>query len=107
MASIYRAVSTYPHTAEQVISGSYDHTFDMTLASSYRAAFLTANGGSVANALSSLLTDLDSGRAYFNIHTSSFPGGEIRGQAVAIPEPASALFALAGLGMPWLLRRSR
>jgi len=90
-----------------VTSGSYDHTFDMTLASSYRAAFLTANGGSVANALASLLTDLDSGRAYFNIHTSSFLGGEIRGQAVAIPEPASALLALAGLGMPWLLRRSR
>jgi hypothetical protein len=26
MASIYRAVSTYPHTAEQAISGSFDHT---------------------------------------------------------------------------------
>ena len=36
------------------------------------------------------------GNAYFNIHTSVFPGGEIRGQVV--PEPTSlALLGLAGL----------
>ncbi len=90
-----------------VKAGTYDHTFDMTLTSSYRAQFLTANGGSVANALQSLLNGLDSGQAYFNIHTSSFGGGEIRGQAVFVPEPTSALLALAGLGLPVLLRRSR
>ncbi|MDZ4656306.1 MAG: CHRD domain-containing protein [Bythopirellula sp.] len=90
-----------------VKAGTYDHTFDMTLTSSYRAAFLTANGGSVANALQSLLNGLDSGKAYFNIHTSSFGGGEIRGQAVFIPEPTSAVLVLVGLGLPMLLRRSR
>jgi hypothetical protein len=89
-----------------VKSGSMDQTFDMTLASSYRAAFLTANGGSVANALSSLLADLDSGKAYFNIHTSIFQGGEIRGQAVVVPEPGTlVLVVLAAFAAPALRRR--
>ncbi len=89
-----------------VKSGTYDHTFDMTLTSSYRAQFLTANGGSVANALQSLLNGLDSGQAYFNVHTSFVASGEIRGQAVAVPEPASALLALIGLVVPAFRRRS-
>jgi hypothetical protein len=89
-----------------VQSGIYDHTFDMTLTSSYRSQFLTANGGSVTNALNSLLAGLDSGQAYFNIHTSSFPSGEIRGQAVFVPEPTSAVLALVSLGLPLFTRRS-
>jgi hypothetical protein len=90
-----------------VTAGTYDHTFDMTLASSYRAQFLAANGDSVANALSSLIAGLDSGQAYFNVHTSLFGGGEIRGQAVLVPEPASAILAVGALAMPLLLRHRR
>jgi CHRD domain len=90
-----------------VTSGSYDNTFDMTLESNYRGAYLAANGGSVANALNALLADLDSGRAYFNVHTTSFQSGEIRGQASLVPEPAAAILVITGVGLPLLLRRSR
>jgi hypothetical protein len=86
-------------------SGTYDHTFDMTLASSYRAAFITASGGTISGALSALLAELDTGRAYFNIHSSLFGPGEIRGQAVFVPEPASAMLALVSLGLPLFTRR--
>ena len=45
------------------------------------------------------------GNTYVNVHSNLFPGGEIRGQLQAIPEPSS--FALAGLGFAaaMLLRR--
>ena len=47
------------------------------------------------------LTALSLGQAYFNIHTSQFPNGEIRGNipavASVIPLPAPALLMLGGL----------
>jgi CHRD domain len=60
-------------------SGTYDQTFDMTLTSSYNAAFVTASGGTAAGALAALATGIANGRAYFNLHSSTFGGGEIRG----------------------------
>ena len=46
---------------------------------------------------------ITSGNAYINVHSSTFGGGEIRGQIV--PEPAGlAMIGAAGLG---LLRRKR
>lgn len=81
-----------------VTSGSYDQTFDLLAASSYNPAFVALNGGTVASAFAALSGGLASGQTYFNIHTSRFPGGEIRGTLVtAVPEPETyALFA-AGL----------
>ncbi|MDP1645932.1 MAG: CHRD domain-containing protein [Thiobacillus sp.] len=89
-----------------VTSGSYDQTFDLTLPASFNAAFITANG-SVAGAEAALATGLDAGRAYFNIHTTFRPGGEIRGFLAAVPEPAT--LPLLGLGVVSLLavRRKR
>lgn len=93
-----------------VTSGTYDHTFDMTQASSYNASFVTAQG-SLSNALNAFIAALDDGKAYLNIHTNSFPGGEIRGflieEAAAVPEPASyaTLLALGALGAVALRRR--
>jgi hypothetical protein len=87
--------------------GSYDHTFDMTLASSYNAAFITANGGTVSTAFTALLNGIDAGRAYFNIHTSFAPGGEIRGFLAPVPEPSSYALMLGGLAAIGALVRRR
>lgn len=81
-----------------VKAGNYDHTFDLSLASSYNAAFITANGGTVGSAFNALTAGLDAGKAYLNVHTSSFGGGEIRGLLAPVPEPASGALLLAGLG---------
>ena len=88
-----------------VTSGTYDNTLDLTLASSYNPAFVTTHGGTLALAEFALLTGLDVGQAYLNIHTTFRPGGEIRG--FLIPEPATwglVGVALAAIG---LRRRKR
>jgi hypothetical protein len=61
-----------------VTSGTYQNTFDMTLASSYNPAFVAMYAG-IAQARDALLAAMGKGSAYFNIHTTNFPGGEIRG----------------------------
>ncbi|HTM11882.1 MAG TPA: CHRD domain-containing protein [Bryobacteraceae bacterium] len=85
-----------------VTSGSYDHVFDMTLASSYNPAFVTANGSSVPNAEATLFAGIAAGNAYLNIHTTNFGGGEIRGfLSPAVPEPATS--GSVGLALAVLL----
>lgn len=80
-----------------VTSGSYESSFDMSVAASYTAGFLTANGGTPAGAFAGLLAGLEAGRGYFNVHTSFAPGGEIRGFLRRVPEPGSLV--LIGLGL--------
>jgi hypothetical protein len=82
-------------------------TFDMGIASSYNAAFITANGGTVGNALNALLAGIASGRAYFNIHTSDTPAGEIRGFLFLVPEPSTLLLAFSGTLVLMTRRRTR
>jgi hypothetical protein len=79
-AMVATAVPTFPGFPLGVTSGTYLMTFDMTLASSYNPAFITAHGGTVSGAMAALLAGLQAGQAYLNIHTAQFPGGEIRGQ---------------------------
>lgn len=79
-------------------SGSFNATVDLTLAATYNAAFITQEGGTVALAEAGLITALNSGNTYANIHDTNFPAGEIRGQiAVVTPEPGTLL--LLGTGM--------
>jgi hypothetical protein len=90
-----------------VTAGTYTSTFDTELASSFNAPFITANGGTVPGAEAALALGLAEGKAYFNIHTSAFPGGELRGNLAAVPEPAT--LSLLGLGAAFALvaRRKR
>lgn len=106
-AGVATTTPTFPGFPSGVTSGSYNQLFDMTLASSYRAGFITANGGSPATAEIALLDGIKSGKAYLNIHTSAFPGGEIRGFLVSVPEPSSTLgfLALGTLGAGTAIKR--
>ena len=89
-----------------VKSGSYAHTFDMTLASSYNAAFITGHGGTVDTAFAALVAGLDAGQAYLNLHSSFRGGGEIRGLLVPVPEPTTYVMMLGGLALlGWTARR--
>jgi hypothetical protein len=82
-----------------VTSGSYSNTLDLTLASSYNPAFVTANGGTPATAEAALVAAIFAGRSYLNIHSTVFGGGEIRGflTPAVVPEPSTV--ALVGLGV--------
>jgi hypothetical protein len=68
-----------------VTSGTYDNTLDMTQTSSYNAPFVAGNGGTTAGAFAALLMGLNQSRTYLNVHSTVFPGGEIRGFLVRCP----------------------
>lgn len=87
---------TLPGFPVGVTAGTYHVELDTEAVATYTGAFLTANGGTTAGAEAGLLAGLLAEKAYFNIHTTGFPSGEIRG-FLAVPEPAG--LALLGLGL--------
>jgi hypothetical protein len=90
-----------------VVAGLADSLLDLNDPASFNASFLTNNGGLVA-ARNVLIAGLGAGQAYFNIHTlpPGVPAGEIRGNLVALPPPATVALLALGLGMLAVRRRS-
>jgi hypothetical protein len=83
-------------------------SFDMTQASTWNLAFITANGGTPAGAEAAFIAAVRQGRSYLNIHTTSFSSGEIRGFLVAAPVPengTNAILMLLAVGALLLARR--
>ena len=105
--SVATTTPTFTGFPSGVTSGSYDHTFDLTLDSSFNAAFVAAHGGTAAQAEADLAAGLVAGQAYLNIHSTLFPGGEIRDFLEPVPEPSTILLFGGGLLALGLFRRRR
>ncbi len=73
---------TFPGFPLGVTAGNYAMSFNLLNPASYNPAFITSPfnpSGTVAGAQAALVSGIVSGETYLNIHTTKFPGGEIRG----------------------------
>lgn len=109
-AGVATQVPTFIGFPAGVASGSYSNTFDLLDEASYNPAFVAAHGGTAQGAFDFLFAGMLAGQSYLNIHTNMFPGGEIRGTLIQVPEPAALsllVFALAGLAISLGRRKLR
>ncbi len=100
---------TFPGFPLGVTAGTYSHDFSLLDAATYNPAFVTLEGGTTLSARNALVAGIEAGETYLNIHTSLFPGGEIRG--FLVPEASTLLLLSSGLaglaGMTWRRQRRK
>ena len=106
-AGVATVPPAFPGFPLGVTSGSYDMTLNTLSDATYNPAYETANGGTAAGAEAALTSALAQGRAYFNIHTTTFGGGEIRGFLVPAPVPEPGALALTGAAFAGVLAYRR
>jgi hypothetical protein len=90
-----------------VTAGSYSQQFDLTQASSWNPAFIASNNNSISGAEEALALALRRGLAYVNVHSTPFPGGEVRANLTLVPEPGSWMMMIAGFGLTGMMLRRR
>lgn len=93
-----------------VTQGTFDQTYNLLDSGFYRPGFLAIFNGDAAAASQAFLASLKDEKAYFNVHSTVFGGGEIRGFFQA-PDGGATLallsLSLAGMGgvRRWLRSR--
>ena len=107
-AGVATTIPTFANFPLGVTLGNFDQTLNLLSLSSYNPAFVAANGGTAASAEAALVSALDAGKSYLNIHTTMFPGGEISGYITPVPDTATTSFLLGGAmcGMVCFMRRT-
>ena len=84
-----------------VTQGTYlSPVFSLEDSSFYNPMFVTMQGG-MEQAETALITGIENGLTYFNIHTGQNPGGELRTQLLPLGVPVPA--PIVGAGLPGLI----
>lgn len=82
-ASVATQTPSFSAFPLNVTEGEHVQALDLTLATSFNSSFVTSSGG-LAEARVALLSGLDEGNAYYNLHSAAFPGGELRANLLGL-----------------------